>query len=371
MDKLSENSLKNYAYLLKLLSSAINESSPEEPSEDIDFNFIYKAAKEHNILNTVFYSIERLNKKPEENLYKSWETARNKAFHRSLTQRAEFESIKKAFDENGIEYLPVKGFPVSELYPSVEYRFMGDLDILVKDTKTADKIMYGLGYSQRQVGSTNHDELLKPPFMLVELHRDLVRADSRFYDYYENIFERANKLSDTRYELSGEDSYIYGIVHLEKHYAKAGTGIRSFSDLYLINKKLLPSLDKEYIDSELKKLGLFDFRKEMSEIADKWFLLNDFENFGENEIYIFTSGAYGTTEHKVNAVKGDKGKLHFFFRRLFPKPKTMKWVFPWLKKRPYLLPWAYIYRLFRDGIGRRKEAVNEIKALKKVKDGSD
>lgn len=364
MDTLSEKMRKNYAYLIKLVSAAINEAVPEESGAEIDFELLYKTAKAHEVLNTSFYSVEKLKNKPDERIYKAWQDKRNTAFHRNMIQKAELEKIKTALSESGIEFLPVKGLPVGDLYPQSDYRFMNDLDILVKDTKSAKEVMTSLGYVPKKVGSTHHDEYLKPPFMLVELHRDLVRADSRFYGYYENIFNRAEKLNDAEYRLSGEDFYIYTIVHLEKHYAKAGTGIRSFADLYLLNKKMLPKLNGNYIDAELKKLGLFEFCKEMSSIADKWFLYNDVEGFSEAECFVFTSGAFGTTEHKVKAVKGDKGKLGFIMKRLFPKPRTMKWIFPWLKKYPFLLPWAYIYRFSRDGIGRRKEAVSELKALK-------
>ena len=364
MDALAKNGMLNYAYLLKLISAAINEAQPEEPEPGVNFGQVYKIACSHLVENTAFYAVEKLKNKPEAGLFKKWQNKRNKAFHRNMTQRAELESIKSAFSLNGIEYLPLKGFPVCDLYPQSDYRFMSDLDILVKDIKKADEIITSLGYEPKEVGMHHHDEFSKPPFMYVEIHRDLVGADSDFYDYYKKIFDRAKSLGSCAYELSHEDFYIYSIIHLENHYAKAGTGIRSISDLFLMNKKFLPGLDTAYIESELRKLGLRDLRNLLSDIAEKWFKNNDFTDFSEAELRILFSGAYGTVENKINAAKGDRGSFAFLMRRIFPTAKSMKWVFPWLKDYPFLLPWAYVYRIFRDGIGKRKKAAKEIRKLK-------
>ncbi|MCH5303560.1 MAG: nucleotidyltransferase family protein [Ruminococcus sp.] len=363
MEQFSKKQLENFSYLISLLSAAINETEPQKPSENISFKYIYSLANAHEILNTVFYSIEKLKINSDNELFKKWKDKRNEAFHRNMIQTAEFELIKNEFTKNGVEFLPVKGIPLCELYPQSDYRFMNDLDILVKDTKKAGAVIKTLGYSPKQVGETHHDEFIKPPFMLVELHRDLVRADSRFFDYYSDIFSRANKINEAEFELSREDFYIYSVVHIYKHYSKAGTGLRSFTDLYLLNKKWLSSLNTAYVEGELKKLGLSEFREKMSKIADKWFLHNDYKSFSDEELFILTSGAFGTTENKVNAVKGNKGKLAFVFKRLFPSPKTMKWRFPWLKKYPLLLPYAYLYRILRDGIKKREDAKAELSAL--------
>lgn len=363
MEALAKNSLENHVYLLELIFAAINEVQPKEPEPEVDFDKVYTIACSHLVDNTAFYAVEKLNNKPDRELYKKWLNKRNKAFHRNMTQRAELESIKTAFSENGVEYLPVKGFPVCDLYPQSDYRYMSDLDILVKDIKKADKIITSLGYDPKEIGMHHHDEFSKPPFMYVELHRDLVGADSDFYDYYKNIFDRAKKLSSCEYELSGEDFYIYSIVHLENHYSKAGTGIRSISDLYLMNKKLFPMLDSVYIERELGKLGLLDLRNLLSDIAEKWFKNKDFTDFSEAELRILLSGAYGTVENKINASKSDMSNFAFLMRRIFPTAKSMKWVFPWLKKYPFLLPWAYVYRIFRSGIGNKKKALRELKTL--------
>ena len=364
MEQFSQRQLDNFSYLISLLSSAVNETAPEEPGENVSFKYIYSLAKSHEVLNTVFYSVERLKNKPEKELFDKWKNKRNEAFHRNMVQSDEFELIKNAFVKNGVEFMPVKGLPICRLYPKSDYRFMNDLDILVKDTKRAGRVIETLGYTPKRVGATHHDEFIKPPFMLVELHRDLVGADSPYYDYYGGVFSRAKRKNESEYELSREDFYIYSLVHLEKHYKKAGTGLRSFSDLYLLNKRLLPDSDRKYIENELEKLGLGEFALKMSAVADKWFLKNDFKNLSKEELYILASGAFGTTQNKVNSVKGDKGDLGFILKRLFPSAKKMKWRFVWLRKYPFLLPYAYVYRIFRDGISRRKDVKAELSALK-------
>lgn len=345
-NQLSKNEkLNNIGFLLKLLASTVNEASLPAVPDNIDFQYIFEFAKLHKVANTVFYAVERLNQKPEAELYKKWEQIRNKNIHKNLIQTAEFSAVVKSFQENNITFMPFKGFDLCRLYPAEDYRSMSDLDILVRENqhKQAEKLLNSMGYFHSKRDTTQERSLSKPPFMIIELHRDLINIDSPHYDYYKNYLSRQN--AEGYHKMSGEDFYIYNLAHLHKHFSISGCGVRNIMDLHLLNKKLLPQLDSFYIKRELEKLKLTQFSKDMSAIAEKWFEKQNFTDFSQTELYILSSSAYGTKENlKANEKKG-KSKIAFVFSKLFPPLKWMQNFYPPLIKRPYLLPIFYIYRL--------------------------
>ena len=367
--KSNQKKIYNIGYIIKLTAAARKGTQPPEPTELVAFEHIYNICKMHSIENTVFYAVEKLKRKPEEKLYKKWRDERNKGIHRHMIQSMENDALKKAFNDNGIDFMPVKGFPICALYPEPDYRYMGDLDYLLreKDLKKAGDIVKGMGYSPDVVDMFHHDEYKKPPFMVIELHHSMLSASAgdAFYNYYKGFFDKGIKVSGHEYKMSDEDFYIFQLVHLKKHYDEAGTGIRTFLDMYLINKKILPALDREYIAAELEKLKLTEFCGFVQKITDKWFEREDTESFSEEEMYIITSGVYGLDRHRFNNYKKDKTKGEYIKNRLFPSSNWMKETYPVLKKHKWLLPFTYIHRLFVKSIKKRKDIKNEIKANKK------
>ncbi len=349
---------KNAAYLLELLAAAINNTQPPEPGSDVDFETVYAIAKSHDVLNTSCYAIDRLKKKPEAKLLKEWEFKRNQCVHRTMIQQAEFDAICKAFEENKIEYMPVKGFQISNLYPQPDYRFMSDLDILVRkeQLKKADDVMLTLGYEADKLGFMYDDSFIKAPFMHVELHHELFPLSSPFHTYFEDVFERSHNRSQLR-KMSREDNYIYIMTHMYKHYHESGTGIRSVADVYLMNKRYLDTMDTEYLRKEFKTLKIDRFVRLMSDIAVKWFANYDFDRFSEEELYILLSGIYGTPENRVLNRKSDIGSKHFFLKRIFPPANLMKDIFGPVRKFPVLLPVFYVYRIFRLILPSRRNRI--------------
>lgn len=344
--KLSKSEkLNNIGFLLKLLACAVNETPVPAVTEDIDFQYIFEFAKLHKVANTAFYAVEKLDKKPEKELYKKWAEVRNKNIHKNLIQTAEFSAIIKNFEENHIEFMPFKGFGICNLYPADDYRSMSDIDILVneKQLKQAESLLKEMGYAHSKKDTTQERSLSKPPFMIIELHRDLINIDSPFYAYYKDFLSRQNYCF--QHIMTDEDFYIYNLVHLHKHFTISGCGVRNILDLHLLGTKLLPNLDRNYIETELQKLNLTDFSKQMSEIAEKWFKKQDFTSFSKDELYILSSGAYGTKENLKENEKKGKSKLAYIFSKLFPSLKWMQNFYAPLRKHPYLLPFFYIYRL--------------------------
>lgn len=361
--------LYNIRFLLKLLSSALNHTPSPNVEADIDFDYIFKFAKIHHVANTAFYSIERLNTKPQKELLEKWEQLRNQNIHKNIIQTMEFDAIKKVLSQNNIEFMPFKGFDISKLYPSPDYRAMSDLDVLIKsDFAKAINLVKKMGYTDGGQDTTNEKTLFKPPFMTLEFHSDLVNINSPYYKYYKNIFSKTNTNNNFEHKMSNEDFYIYNLVHLHKHYTISGFGLRNIMDLYVINKNLFPKLNSLYVFNELEKLDLLKFYKQMSFIAEKWFSGREYDSFSTQELYIFSSGAYGTKENHISNAKTGKSKISYVFFRLFPPLKWMQNFYKPLVKFPILLPFFYCYRLFYDLFHKKDKIKSEIKQLTNSKD---
>ena len=56
----------NISYLIHLIGCALDNTIPEELPQDVTWKDIYQLAKYHSINNLIFYSIEKLAKKPDE-----------------------------------------------------------------------------------------------------------------------------------------------------------------------------------------------------------------------------------------------------------------------------------------------------------------
>ncbi|MBQ2678087.1 MAG: nucleotidyltransferase family protein [Firmicutes bacterium] len=281
--------------------------------------------------------------------------------------------ILSAMEEAGIWYMPLKGVILKELYPRFGMRQMVDNDILFDRNRAEDlrRIMVGLGFTVKKYGHGANDVYQKPPVSSFEMHRylfyELKRKES-LENYYKDVESRLLNVPGRQYEkcFSKEDFYLYITSHEYKHFSGGGTGLRSFLDIYVyLNKE---TLDMDYIRKEAKKLQIADFEEMNREFSLKLFeekeLMPEEEKLLE---FICSSGTYGTVVNRVKRSVKEKGKLGYFFYRLFPPYDYMKRAYPVLKKIPGLLPFLWIYRLFGRLLSAsgKKKAITEMKVLKK------
>ncbi len=372
----------NISYLIHLIGCALDNTIPEELPQDVTWKDIYQLAKYHSINNLIFYSIEKLAKKPDEELYKKWMESRDKAIFKGITQLYERDSIIEKLTEAQIDICPLKGCIIKELYPSQDMRTMADLDILM-DSNKADvvkKVFKEMGYTLDHIDEEGHDVYKKRPVMYVEMHHYLVPLDilqKEILQYYKNVWEQLiqDKNNKNLYSMSKEDFYIYHIAHMIKHYKTGGTGIRSFMDIYIYKKHYNRLLDWKYIYQELDKMKIRELAVTFEKVVDAWFQDGIIDDEVEQvTTYVVTSGTYGTLErgHKVrvqNKLENSNNKLTYVIKRAFPNVKTMKKSYTILYKFPIVLPLCWIHRgikafIYKD---KRKKIKIETDLIKKKK----
>lgn len=344
--------------LLKAISSVIdkkelNEVEKQEIKDNIEELITF--SKAHSVENILYYATINLDLGHYTNILNN---IHKKIILKETTQEMEKLSLSQTFKENKMKYMFLKGSILKYFYPSPDMRQMADLDILldIKQRKMVKKIMKSQGYKLVMLDKDHHDVYHKLPFMNVEIHYHTIN-DKYNIDMYD-------KSEDYLYEMNNEDFYTYIIYHMYKHFNRAGTGIRSIIDLYLYDRKINDSINNEILNEKLNEHNLKDFKDQMLRVAFDWFgkvdiIMKKVSN------YIASSGTYGNQENYMKYNLINQNKRIYFFRRLFPKVSSMKENFPILKKCIILLPFCYIYRLFR-GLLHFNKSKNELKMLRSI-----
>lgn len=341
---------------LNILKSALTD---EKISVNNDFNFeeAFNLAKEHGVLVMFYYGIKNSELDVDDENF-----SKIKKYVYALVQKSAFQdyesiNLYKEFDENNVDYMPLKGEVIKKLYPNHEMRYMGDVDVLIKSEQypVIKEVMQKNGYNT--ICESDHEYVWdKPGRLHFELHKHLIPSYNKdYFSYYQNSWEKAEKQSETHYVLNDEDFFTYIFTHLAKHYRDGGIGIKHFVDIFVFLKEK-KNLDKKYIEKELEKLELLTFYKNVLNAVDVWFNgkeENEISDFITNKV--FSSGAYGTKYNKLMAEALKKSKslknqknirAVYIFQNIFPSYEKMKKRNPILIKMPVLLPFVWILRWF-------------------------
>ncbi|WP_295212261.1 nucleotidyltransferase family protein [Ruminococcus sp.] len=369
-DNLHTKSLKKqnseFEYLIKLLKSVLESSATEEKPDDVSFEKLFALANSHSVANTAFYAVEKLENKPQPQLYAKWQEVRDKALFKDITQQMEFESISAQLEANKIRYLPLKGTVLKGIYSQSDMRLMSDIDLLIdgKNAQKAQDIMHTLGYYTEHFGAGCHDVYMKKPVMNVEIHRQLFGAEH--FDL-EAVFTEPWKMctdpKGCRWDFDKSHFFVYIVSHAAKHYYGSGTGIRTFMDIYLYKERYGGELDMSLFDQMLSKktaqmckdlVGLAEVLFGGAERTDK---------YSQMIKYMLGCGTYGTTANSVDNEIKRRGKAGYLFSQLFPSRSLMCYSYPILAKAPILLPFCWIIRLVTKPFISRKKTMIKLKKL--------
>ena len=194
-----------------------------------------------------------------------------------------------------------------------------------------------------------------------------------------------------------EDEFIFIFTHFAKHYRDGGIGCRQAIDLYVFRMHN-PQMNEQYIMEVFKKLQLNDFYMNMQQTLEVWFgepsapadtashscepCKEDVKGTTATDLiteYIFSSGNWGNIQsHMIaNMIKAkqttgaaDTSKVKDFLRRAMPDYETMSYMYPTLKKHPYLLPVYWGVRITTTVFCRRELFNKKMEAYKASTDDS-
>lgn len=268
--------------------------------------------------------------------------------------------IKEALQ--GEEYFVVKGIAVAKYYPDPMLRSMGDIDLVIHEDRQEMIHLKLIQNGFNLVCHENMERVYKKYDMEIEVHSKLIYGEvfdtSQLKCFFNNCWTFFDGV-----QLDENFHFLYLFVHLRKHMFLEGAGFRQFMDIVFMMKNA--EIDWKWIEEKARQLNLWTFIKRVLAFNERCFQVQSpvKDSNIENEFYetateiIFKNGVFGFNNPQneinvsVNLIEssGDRAVMLKSLRKsLFLPYKTMVKMkeYSFLKKRPYLLPVAWIYRFF-------------------------
>ncbi len=341
------------------------------PAENVDWPAVFALAGQQKLLPIVFEAVR-----------KSPAAAENAALFAAVKQQviaqvlhqtvraSEFAALYQTLRAAGLHPVVVKGQLCSRLYPLKDHRISADDDILIPDGEFfachEQLLANGLTTDTPADELTTADEV---PYtkggspLYIELHRRLFDSSEDAHDELNRFFTDLNTTEiDGFLAMPPHEHLLYLLLHAYKHFVRSGIGLRQFCDIGLWARAYHAEIDWQRLHEQCESvhaatfaaaafriarddLGIgFDLPAPWSDAVDAEPLLHD----------SLCGGVYGTNDltrlHSstvtLNAVKSSrKGRKSTVLRTIFPEKTYLESRYPYLKKRPYLLPVAWAQRL--------------------------
>ncbi len=314
-----------------------------------EWKSVYRLSKSHDIAHLIADIAISNNLVADMEIAEKFKKQLVIAVYRYKRIQNELETVKKVLDGGKIPFIPLKGSVIRDLYPQPWMRTSCDIDILVRESNfaKATEVMEANGYSQ--LCQTAHDiSFVGDSKVHVELHRTLIEEGTigkaeRFLDH---VWDYAEP-KDGSYEYLLKDAmfYYYHLAHMAKHLENGGgCGIRTFIDLWILNKQNKNNTDKR---NELLALGGLDkFAEAANELTRHWFENGEISPITEQlEQFIITGGVYGTSENSIIMARGkNKSKFKYLLKRIWLPYSMLIGIYPNLRGKRILQPFYEVRR---------------------------
>lgn len=367
-------------YFIALLSAFINQHVPRQEL-DVDWAEIHRLATIHSVGGIVYLMAKKLDEthRPNSELLQKMEKNFASTIAISTVQNNEIEILKNTLNRAKVPHVFFKGSVIKNYYPVKEMRTMGDIDFLIKpmDREKTHKLLLELGYKAYQIEGEvwNYTK----GTVHLEVHTQImyhnISNSIDYVSYFSDVWSHVRQTSKGyTYGLTDEFHFLYLLVHTAKHFDGSGCGIRMLMDIAIYLIYFQGRLNWNYIQSEIQKLKLGVFSKNIFILCKLWFdvmfqeeLPRQEESFYEElSQYILAAGTFGFyqrnpearallkiySNHKVenqDFVPDVVTPLNFYKKRFFPDYKTMGECsyYSFIKNKPWLLPVGWMYRFLR------------------------
>lgn len=357
--------------IITLIKSAISNRKYCLP-EGFSLSEAWQTIEKHNIFTLAYYGAVNCGCDKNTDVMKAMFAKACSQISIDARQQAEFADVFETFETSGIDYMPLKGMTLKNLYPDTAMRAMGDADILFRESQAfaAAEKLSELGYSYSH--ENDHESVWAKEIFVIDLHKALMSENVKdFYAHFEKVWEQAERCGDAhRYKMRDEDFYLFTFTHFAKHYMTSGIGLKHITDLWILRSA--NALDFEYINAKLEMLKLLEFHTNVVKTLDVWFgtaKATEVTDFITN--VIFESGEFGVREKsKIGAllreedkeVSVDKINRQRFLSVVFLPMNYMREKYGILQKLPFLLPIMWCVRLFDVVFNKRKTLKNFVRS---------
>lgn len=346
---------KQLTGVLTLLRSALNGESLTVP-HDFDWEQANQSFFQHHLVGLAFRGAMNCGISKTSPGFCQLTALFCKQIQEQRKQMQELQDVYDLLEEQAIDYIPLKGAVLKELYPQEEMRFMGDADLLIKIDQypRIQKLLSQRGMQCH--GRTDHHFEWQGENLALELHISLMlSSDLVWFDYYRNIWEKALLSGHgNQYRLSAEDHFIYLVAHFAKHFCYGGITAKPLCDFWLYRRKY-PHMDEDYLCRELEKLRLLPFYRKLMQLMQVWFAGAQPTPADEQLTRMILKGGIMGEEESAAAMNvlrsrkdvhtGSESKARAILLRAFPPFSAMVRRYRFLEAYPLLLPVAWLLRV--------------------------
>ena len=341
------------------------------PSEKVDWPAIFTLANQQKLLPILFETVRKTSA-AEENAA-LFAVTKQQVIGQVLNQTvrsAEFADLYQKLRSAGLHPVVVKGQLCSHLYPLKDHRISADDDLYIPDAEfmTCHETLLANGLTS----DTPADELAtadevsytkKGSPLYIELHRHLFDSSEDAHDELNHFFADIQPVEvDGFLAMPPHEHLLYLILHAYKHFVRSGIGLRQFCDIGLWAREYHAEIDWLLLHDQCASVHAATFAAAAFCIAREylgiefnlpapWDSSIDVEPLLHDTL---CGGVYGSSDYTrlhsstvtLNAVKASRtGEKSSVLRTVFPKREYLERRYPYLKKRPYMLPVAWVQRI--------------------------
>lgn len=346
-------------------------SGGDLPAEKVDWPAIFTLANQQKLLPIVFEAVRKMPAAVENAAL--FAAVKQQVIAQVLhqTMRAsEFSGLYQKLRAAGLHPVVVKGQLCSRLYPLKDHRISADDDLLIPDGEFMacheQLLANGLttGTPTDELATADEVSYTKDGSPLyIELHRHLFDSAEDAHDELNHFFADLNPVEiDGFLAMPPHEHLLYLLLHAYKHFVRSGIGLRQFCDIGLWAREYHDEIDWQRLHEQCESVHAATFAAASFRIARDylgidfdlpmpWDASIDVEPLLHDTL---CGGVYGSNDltrlHSstvtLNAVKASRtGEKSSVLRTVFPKREYLERRYPYLKKRPYLLPVAWVQRI--------------------------
>ena len=341
------------------------------PAENVDWPAVFALAGQQKLLPILFEAVRKM-PGAEENAA-LFAVTKQQVIGQVLNQTvrsAEFADLYHKLRTVGLHPIVVKGQLCSRLYPLKDHRISADDDLYISDAEfmACHKQLLANGLTT----DTPVDELATADEvsytkngspLYIELHRHLFDSSEDAHDELNHFFTDLEPIEvDGFLTMPPHEHLLYLILHAYKHFVRSGIGLRQFCDIGLWAWEYHDEIDWQRLHDQCASVHAATFAAAAFRIARDYLGIDfDLPTPWDASIDVepllhdtLCGGVYGSNDltrlHSstvtLNAVKASRtGEKSSVLRTVFPKREYLERRYPYLKKRPYLLPVAWAQRL--------------------------
>lgn len=333
-----------------VFGETLDEYTRKEASEKAEL--LYEMSRHHDLAHLLDYAykisgIEITDEKTSFKFLKQQAMSVMRYENLSLA----LKEISLLLEEEKIQFIPLKGAVIRNLYPEPWMRTSCDIDILVHEEELdrAEKLICEkLGFTSKGERGYHDISLYSDTGVHLELHFNIKENMDNIDGLLEKVWEYALPKSEGSCEhvLTNEFLLFQHIAHMSYHVVFGGCGIKAYMDMSLINRKL--PFDRGVLSNMLSESEIEAFYNVSVKLANIWFAQEK-----HNEItlllqeYLLDGGTYGTVKNYIAVASSKDGRVSYFFKRLFMPYEMLCTYYPVLKEKKYLTAFYQIRRWFR------------------------